>query len=153
MHQHDHHSCVARVMSYAEELSQEPDFRLTPVRRRVLEILLEEHRAMGAYDILKRLKAEGMKSQPPVAYRALEFLQEHGFVHKIERLNAFVACMHPEEDHAAAFMICRKCRAVAETHGPKKISVLEETAAAIGFAVENVFVELQGLCPECRAEK
>jgi hypothetical protein len=59
--------------------------RLTPVRRRVLEILLEEHKAMGAYDVLTRLAAEGFGNQPPVAYRALEFLEDQGFAHRIRR--------------------------------------------------------------------
>ena len=88
--------------------------RLTPVRRRVLEILLEEHRALGAYDVLQRLAAEGFGNQPPVAYRALDFLVEQGLAHRIRRLNAFTACMHPGEAHAPAFLICRACDAVAE---------------------------------------
>ncbi|MEM9043455.1 MAG: Fur family transcriptional regulator [Pseudomonadota bacterium] len=149
MREHDHNACVERVISYAEERSKESSFRFTPVRRRVLEILLEEHRALGAYDLLKRLEAEGMKAQPPIAYRALEFLEKHGFVHKLERLNAFVACMHPEDDHEAAFVVCRECHAVAETQGPSEISKLQDSAAEIGFSVENVFVEVQGLCPDC----
>jgi Fur family zinc uptake transcriptional regulator len=73
--------------------------RLTPVRRKALELLLKEHRALGAYAILDRLRAAGFGSQPPVAYRALDFLTQHGFAHKIERLNAFIACAHPGESH------------------------------------------------------
>lgn len=153
MRDHDHASCVAHVMAYAEAKGAEAGFRLTPVRRRVLEILLEEHRAIGAYEVLNRLHAEGMKSQPPVAYRALEFLETHGFVHKIERLNAFVACMHPGEEHSAAFMICRECRAVAETHSLPKLRELEETATKAGFLIESRFIELQGLCPDCRGNE
>ena len=63
-------------------------------------MLLQEHRALGAYAILDRLRDAGFGSQPPVAYRALDFLVENGFVHKIERLNAFVACSHPGASHS-----------------------------------------------------
>jgi hypothetical protein len=59
-----------------------------------------EHRALGAYAVLDQLREAGFGSQPPVAYRALDFLVAHGFAHKIERLNAFVACAHPGESHA-----------------------------------------------------
>ena len=50
--------------------------QLTPARRKVLELLLQEHRALGAYDILDLLREAGFNSQPPVAYRALDFLVE-----------------------------------------------------------------------------
>ena len=75
----------------------------TPVRRRALEILLKEHRALGAYEVLDGLREPGFGSQPPVAYRALEFLVTHGFAHRVERLNAFIACAHPGKAHAPAF--------------------------------------------------
>ena len=112
---HDHGLCVDHALEAAEAKCAEMGLRLTPVRRKVLELLLQKHRALGAYAILDMLREAGFGSQPPVAYRALDFLSEHGFVHKIERLNAFVACAHPGENHSPAFMICRFCEAVAET--------------------------------------
>ena len=75
---HDHSHCAGDVLARAEVVLVGAGARLTPVRKRVLEILLEAHRAMGAYDVLQRLAAEGFGNQPPVAYRALEFLVEHG---------------------------------------------------------------------------
>jgi Fur family zinc uptake transcriptional regulator len=146
---HDHARCVDRVMAEVETLSDRERLRLTPVRRRVLEILLESHRALGAYDILDRLAAEGTRPQPPVAYRALAFLQEHGLVHKIERLNAYVACMHPLDAHVPAFMVCRGCRKVAETAGPPSAEALDGAAQAAGFRVEHMVMEAEGLCPAC----
>ncbi len=92
---HDHIGCIADAITVAEARCTANGLQMTPVRRRVLEILLQEHVALGAYAILERLRQEGLGSQPPVAYRALDFLVKHGFVHKIERLNAFVACSHP----------------------------------------------------------
>ena len=88
-------SASTRLLAAAETRCAKESLRLTPVRRKVLELLLQEHRALGAYAILDLLREAGFGSQPPVAYRALDFLAEHGFVHKIERLNAFVACVHP----------------------------------------------------------
>ncbi len=122
---------------------------MTPVRRKVLELLLEEHRALGAYAILDMLSEAGFGSQPPVAYRALDFLAEHGFVHKIERLNAFVACAHPGEAHSHAFMICRVCDAVAEAQSAPTKGALGTAARATGFQIERTVVEAEGVCPAC----
>ncbi|MGL4321451.1 MAG: transcriptional repressor [Paracoccaceae bacterium] len=148
---HDHSTCSADVLARAEDLAKSNSARFTPVRRRVLEILLEEHRALGAYDVLQRLAADGFGNQPPVAYRALEFLVDQGFAHRIDRLNAFVACMHPGEVHSPAFLICRTCHAVAEAPAYPVRSALEKAAATVGFVVERSSIEAVGLCPQCKA--
>lgn len=147
---HDHAHCAADVLARAEALAAAAGARLTPVRRRVLEILLEQHRAMGAYDVLQRLAADGFGNQPPVAYRALEFLVDHGLAHRIRRLNAFAACMHPGEVHAPVFLICRSCDAIAEAPAQPVRDALNAAAAALGFVIERSNVEALGLCPGCR---
>ncbi len=147
---HDHDHCAADALARAEALVAERGARMTPVRRRVLEILLEAHRALGAYDVLNRLAAEGFGNQPPVAYRALDFLEEQGFAHRIQRLNAFTACMHPGEAHAPAFLICRSCNAVAEAPAAPVLAALDRAATGSGFAVERASIEALGLCPGCQ---
>lgn len=146
---HDHGTCVATALQAAEAYCAQEGLRLTQVRRKVLEILLEEHRAMGAYTVLDRLSAEGFGSQPPVAYRALDFLVANGFVHKIARLNAFVACAHPGADHAPAFMICRSCDSVAEAAAEVPTNGLAAVAAQTGFVIEQTVIEAEGICPGC----
>ncbi|MDM7931418.1 Fur family transcriptional regulator [Tabrizicola sp.] len=147
---HDHAHCAADALARAEAVTSAAGVRLTPVRRRVLEILLEEHRALGAYDVLGRLAAEGFGNQPPVAYRALEFLVEQGLAHRIQRLNAFTACIHPGEQHAPAFLICRNCAAVAEAEAGPARAALDAAAARVGFTIERSTIEALGLCPACR---
>lgn len=149
---HDHAVCAGAALEQAEAVSAARGARLTPVRRRALEILLESHRAMGAYDVLDRLAADGFGKQPPVAYRALDFLVEQGLAHRIARLNAFTACVHPGEEHSAAFLICRACHAVAETEAEAVRTALDVTAETLGFAVERATVEAMGLCPACRID-
>ena len=149
---HDHANCVKQALRTAEDRCAREGLRLTPVRRKVLEILLQEHRALGAYAILDLLRASGYGSQPPVAYRALDFLEEHGFAHKIEVLNAFVACAHPGAAHSPAFMICRLCDAVAEAHAAPTKAGFGAEAQAAGFQIEKTVLEAQGICPLC-AEK
>lgn len=146
---HDHSHCIESNLKQVETHCAQAGLQLTPVRRRVLEMLLNEHRALGAYDILDKLRNEGLGSQPPVAYRALDFLVTHGFAHKIERLNAFVACAHPGEDHDPAFLICRKCDAIAETQTKTAQGQLGSNAKRAGFQIERAIIEAEGVCPNC----
>lgn len=146
---HDHERCVQTALAAAETACAARGVQLTPVRRRVLEILLENHVAMGAYDVLARLSEEGLGSQPPIAYRALAFLTDQGFAHRIERLNAFVACARPGAEHDPAFMICRACGIVSEA-GEARGGPLARSAEAAGFVIEQAVVEAEGLCPACQ---
>ncbi|RCW85813.1 Fur family zinc uptake transcriptional regulator [Paracoccus lutimaris] len=140
------------VLRRAEEQTRAEGVRLTPVRRRTLEILLESHRAMGAYEVLEKLAADGYGKQPPVAYRALEFLVEQGFAHRIQRLNAYAACLSPERNHAPVFLICRSCEQVAEADASALRGALQDLAARSEFTPERITVELLGLCARCSAE-
>lgn len=149
-HDHDHSQCQGGALAKAESLGKAAGVNLTPVRRRALEILLESHRALGAYDVLDRLAADGFGKQPPVAYRALEFLVEHGLAHRIRRLNAFVACMSPGGPHQPAFLICRNCQSVAEAPAEAVRAALDAAAGAVGFRIERSNIEALGLCGTCR---
>jgi len=146
---HDHRACIAETITAAEAHCRDAGIQFTPVRRRVLEILLARHRAMGAYDILDQLRAEGFGSQPPVVYRALDFLVAEGFAHRIERFNAFVACAHAGAEHAPAFLICRVCDKVAEAEAAPGRGAIAAAAREAGFSVERVVIEAVGVCPGC----
>lgn len=147
---HDHRACADTALAQAEAMCAETGARLTPVRRRTLEILLAEHRAMGAYEVLGRLAEEGFGKQPPVAYRALEFLVEQGLAHRVRRLNAFAACTRPGDAHAPVFLICTGCGALAEAPEEPVRRALDGAASGLGFVIERASIEAEGLCPACR---
>lgn len=146
---HDHHHCVDDALAATERTCADLGLQFTPVRRRTLEILLEAHQALGAYEVLARLDQDGFGSKPPIAYRALGFLVDHGFAHRIESLNAFVACTHPGAVHDPAFMICRSCHKVAEAEAPRG-ALLKGSAEEAGFVIEQTVMEAEGLCPTCQ---
>ena len=133
----------------AEQYCQENGLNFTPVRRKVLAILLQKNTAIGAYEILDLLREAGFKNQPPVAYRALEFLVQNGFAHKIEQLNSFIGCMHPGKDHSPAFMICRNCDSVSEEEALTRNFSVSQIASKAGFTVEKAVIEARGLCHSC----
>ncbi|MEM7521112.1 MAG: transcriptional repressor [Pseudomonadota bacterium] len=147
---HDHGNCIADALAQAEAQCKIKGLRLTPVRRRALELLLAEHRAMGAYDLLALLAAEGLGAQPPVAYRALDFLVSAGFAHKIEAVNAYIACAHLGSCDRPAFLICTACKSVAEADTAAGQRQLRAAAAAVGFTIKRTVVEVEGICPTCQ---
>jgi Fur family zinc uptake transcriptional regulator len=147
---HDHHRCRGEALAAARAACAARRLRLTPARAFVLDTLLESHRALTAYEVLERLAAAGLGSQPPVAYRALDFLVANGFAHRIERLGAYAACTCGGAEHNAAFLVCRVCRRVAETAVPRPARGLAAEAVAAGFVIERTVVEAEGLCARCR---
>ncbi len=147
---HDHHQCIDQALSKAKRLCQQHNARLTPVRERVLELIWQSHKPLGAYQILDRLAQDGFNSAPPTVYRALEFLLEQGLAHRITSLNAFIGCSHPERCHQGYFLICRHCGSAQELPLDALSTQLKQIAMAKNFLLETQIVELSGLCPSCQ---
>jgi Fur family zinc uptake transcriptional regulator len=146
---HDHQLCRARTLAAAERLCGEHGLRLTPQRRRVLEAVAASPAAMGAYEIIDALAADGRRLAPISVYRALDFLVGHGLIHRIDSLSAFVLCASPGASHRAQFLICRRCREIAELPSDAVDAAIGEGAAVLGFTVSSAVVEVSGLCRAC----
>ena len=150
---HDHGRCVEGALGAAEALCADRGLRFTALRRRVLELVWQSHRPVRAYDVLARLGREHRGAAPPTVYRALEFLLENGFVHRIESLNAYVGCGDPDAAHAGQFLICRECRTTAELDDRAITRTIADRARRLGFSADRQTIEVTGLCPECRARE
>ncbi len=147
---HNHAKCTSELLSRAERTCERRGSKLTGQRRDVLNCVAQSHSAVGAYDIIERMAEKGARPAPITVYRALEFLEAHGLVHKIESRNAFVACSHAHDGAPAALMICESCGLVAELDVPETFATLRKAAAAQGFAERRTIVEMAGLCTACR---
>ncbi len=148
---HDHTRCAAEVLAHAEAVCAARASRLTPMRRRVLEILAGSHNPLGAYDLIERVGAHGRRPAPITIYRALDFLVENGLVHRIESRNAFLACGHKHEFGAlVVFLICERCGAVGEAPAAEVARTLAQAAANAGFAPRTPVIEVLGVCRHCR---
>ena len=123
---------------------------LTRNQSLVYDALSRSQAPLSAYVILDKLRDSGFRA-PLQVYRALEKLIEFGLVHRLESLNAFVACPHPATRHHPAFMVCRLCRAVAEAEAAGAEGALGPSASEIGFRIERTVIEAEGLCPACSA--
>jgi Fur family zinc uptake transcriptional regulator len=152
---HDHaepsREAVLTALEAADARCVQSNQRLTPARRRVLELLLTSGQPAKAYDLIAAFGENGAAAKPPTVYRALDFLSSQGFVHRIESLNAFVACRTGGEAHAAGFLICTCC---GETHEIEPIAAegVAHAAAAFGYALSRVVVEARGLCGACATQ-
>jgi Fur family zinc uptake transcriptional regulator len=149
---HDHRRCIKAALADAERICRENKGRLTPQRRRVLELVWHSHKPVGAYTILEQLRAEGFNGAPPTVYRALDFLLEQGLIHRIESLNAYTGCAHPGEEHTGQFLICTRCERVAELDDPRLNRSIGNSAARHGFEADRQIIEIRGLCPRCQEQ-
>jgi Fur family transcriptional regulator, zinc uptake regulator len=149
---HDHGRCISRALKTAAELCAERELQLTPIRRRVLELIWQRHAPVGAYDLLAELGKTDKPAAPPTVYRALEFLQGAGLVHRIDSLNAFIGCDAPQIAHAGQFMVCRSCHRVTELYDAAITRLLTQKASESGFVADAQSVEIKGLCRNCRKQ-
>jgi Fur family transcriptional regulator, zinc uptake regulator len=140
-------------MAAAEAHCARLGLRLTDTRRHVFEALAEAPGAMGAYDLIDALANDGRKRQAPISiYRALDFLMQAGLAHKIESLNAFVACPHLHgKDEMVVFLICDSCGRVEEATSDAVSRALAGLAKARGFSPGGQVVEMRGRCAACAA--
>ncbi|MFT6581470.1 MAG: Fur family zinc uptake transcriptional regulator [Alphaproteobacteria bacterium] len=147
---HDHQSCIDDAVAGAVRLCAKKALRLTQIRRRVLELVWSQHRPIGAYDILEGLRPDYPRAAPPTVYRALDFLNDLGLIHRIESMNAFVGCTNPDEPHSGQFLICGDCGATAELDDPEIEAAVRRGAARLGFDAIRQTVEITGQCPDCQ---
>lgn len=125
--------------------------KLTRNQSLVYDALIEAEAPLSAYALLDRLREDGFRA-PLQVYRALGRLVELNMVHRVESLNAFVACRHPREGHkSAVFTICACCGAVSEISGRRFRDELRQAAAGTGFQLATSIVELHGTCAACHA--
>ena len=146
---HVHQRCTNSALLAAEETCNSRGVRLTKLRRRVLELVWTNHEPVKAYDILDILRHEHSGSAPPTVYRALDFLQKEGLVHKVESLNAYVGCGAPDHNHTSQFLICRICGAAAEMNDTDIRNLIADKAADIGFKIDKEIIEVKGVCSQC----
>ncbi|MEM7406744.1 MAG: Fur family transcriptional regulator [Pseudomonadota bacterium] len=152
-HNHDHSVCVDDALAEARRLCSERSANLTPLRQRVLQIVWSGHRPLGAYDILAALNTDGKRAAPPTVYRALEFLLEHGLVHRLASLNAYAGCTNPGHGGQGQFLLCTQCGHAAELVDGEVSAAIESAARRRDFQVSTHTVEIAGTCPNCIASQ
>ncbi|MBL8584090.1 MAG: transcriptional repressor [Rhizobiaceae bacterium] len=125
---------------------------LTKNQAQVLERLKAASAPLSAYALLDQLRDSGFRA-PLQVYRALDTLIKSGYVHRLESLNAFVACAEPH-DHAhrmTAFAICDICGQASEFSDAEVGEPLEDWLHQTGFSAKKAVIEFRGTCAKCAA--
>ncbi len=146
-HHHVHDS--DQFLREVEDVCRERGLRLTALRERVLRLIAAAERPLKAYELLELMREGHGPAAPPTVYRALDFLLENGFIHKLESINAFVGCHHPRVQHSVPFLICDRCQNAVELEDERVTELLREQAEALGFRPQAQTLEVHGLCARC----
>ncbi len=147
---HHRHPDARGYVREVERACRERALRLTPLRREVLELVADSDKPVKAYDLLDQLRDVHGNAAPPTVYRALDFLLEQGFIHKLESINAFVSCPHPTEAHQVPFLICDVCDSAVEVCDEHVAELIESQARRLGFRARAQTLEVHGVCKHCR---
>ncbi|KXU88750.1 Fur family transcriptional regulator [Paraburkholderia monticola] len=150
---HTHGSSQEAALLLAEDYCRERGEKLTPIRRKVLELLLNSGRATKAYSLLDEMRQIHPGSAPPTVYRALDFLLSAGLVHRIESINAFTVCHDLTQCQHGILVVCQECGSVTELHQPKLRQALVAQIEDAGYRLASDEIELKGLCSACQAAK
>ena len=146
---------IQQIIDRAQEVCLDNGLRLTKKRRQVLLALLASPKALSAYEIRDICKTDSGGLLPPMSiYRILEFLQEAGFVHRLNISNRYTACTHIACDHEhlfSQFLICVKCQVVTEINIPElTMRNMRDNAESAGFELESPQLEINGVCYICK---
>ncbi|MBL4599705.1 MAG: transcriptional repressor [Rhizobiaceae bacterium] len=146
---HQHRNCIESAISRAFRLAEDNGKKFGANQVRVLEALLQDHKAVSAYDIVDRINDTGKRLQAVQVYRALDSLMELGLVHRVQSANAYIACTIEDECRNPQLLFCSSCKRVAELASESISALISKTAKQSHFKLEQGLVELVGLCPDC----
>jgi Fur family transcriptional regulator, zinc uptake regulator len=139
-----------QLLEQAKSVCQQRGARFTRIREQVFILLTKHEGAVGAYDLLEELKIIDSAAKPATIYRALDFLSQQGFVHKIESINAFILCHHFSDcSHPVQLLICDQCGHVEEIQSNNLDLTIRAMADASGFSITHQIVEAHGKCQTC----
>jgi Fur family zinc uptake transcriptional regulator len=141
---------VRDILKRAEEYCFQQGVRLTEGRLSVLEQVVSSRHPVKAYDLIAAASG-GQKPMPPLVYRALDFWTAHGFIHRIESLNAYTACTHPGCGHECQIFVCLVCGRVSEICDDALSKQVYQNALSQGFELKHLRIEASGRCPDCNA--
>lgn len=147
-----HANDIEHSLELADAYCRERGETLTPLRQKVLSLLLQTGRATKAYTLLDEMRKIHPGSAPPTVYRALDFLQSVGLVHRIESINAFAVCHDLTHCRHGILIVCQSCGAVAEIDAPGVHHALVDKIDSTGFTLASGELELKGLCAQCAAK-
>lgn len=134
-------------LKQAQLFCEENKYRFTLPRQQVLETIINRHKPISAYDILRTLSVE-KEIKPPTIYRAIDFWSKHGFIHRVESLNCYIACNADHQHKGIQILICDSCGSTKETC-LNEFKIPTKIKDNKTFLVKTWNLEIHGLCANC----
>ena len=144
-----HQNCINTAIDNAKMICQEKGIRFTYLRKRVLELIWENHTPQKAYDLLKKLQQEDMDAKPATVYRTLDFLMEYGFIHRINSLNSYIGCVNTTKKGPYFLLVCLNCHVVEESINQHYSELFNKIVNDNQFQCMNRTFEIEGKCQKC----
>ena len=150
-------SRTEQILNSAEQQCLKQGVRMTPQRKQVMSLMLEQGGPQTAYQLLDQFKARYQSNaQPPTMYRALDFLVQQGLAHRLSFTNQYLACDHIPCQHGhrgTVFLWCDQCGGVQETPmAGSAVDALQQTLDEVGFVIQREpLLEVHGRCVDCAA--
>ena len=138
------------ISTFEERLST-----LTLTRRAVFDIVEKASKPLKAYDILSRLQHEKPNAKPPTVYRALHYLVEKGFLHRLKSNSTYSICQleakadESDESGVDILFVCQSCQSVSELTDPVFSLLLMQLSETQSFSLRERQVEVDGVCRLC----
>ncbi len=149
-HCHTHHHCIGDAILQAEQICSKNNLRFTQLRRQILTLIWANHEPSKAYDLLQKLGNSETVAKPPTVYRTLDFLLEHGLIHRLHSLNAYIGCTHPQQHRDCYFLICHQCGEIEECCDPQLKQSIHTTTDNHTFQASHISLEIEGICETCQ---
>ncbi len=141
------------LITQIEQICATRGVRLTSQRKQVFQLICASPKASSAYELLEQLKVTEPQAKPPTVYRALDFLLEQGFIHRVESTNSFIQCCSCNaHKHYSHLLICDKCSNVIELQDDSLVALLASNAEKHGFTITNHVLESHGICQSCSSD-
>jgi Fur family transcriptional regulator, ferric uptake regulator len=134
----------------AEQALERSGRRSGGARSAVVELLAREECCLSAREISDRLGASGQRIGIASVYRALEALDELGFVQRLdpgEGGSLYEAAIPGGEHHHHA--VCERCGRVTAFEDPGLEQAIERLASRLDHRVSGHDVVIRGACPRC----
>jgi Fur family peroxide stress response transcriptional regulator len=119
-------------------------------RDRILEILNQSGNHPTAADVYDRIKHEFPSASLGNVYRNLNILVDQGVVRRFASGSTFDRFEAVSEHHS--HFICRRCGNIFDIPAPSLGDFTTEVRDTRGHEIEEVHVDLHGLCASCAAE-
>lgn len=127
-------------------------YRLTVPRQAVVRVMAASQRVLSPLDIYDLVHASHPGLGLVTVYRTLEVLEELGLLQRVHRPSGCqgfigVSCGHQH------LLICQKCGLIEAFDGEKEQleSLISEVEAATGYTVCGHWLQLFGLCADCKS--